>query len=110
MDPKETTLPPAAFVNLLRVGFNPGEFYLTFAQLAQGSSGGAHLVSSLVTSPARAKAMLSALSESVERYEERFGEIAEHAPDADGAASPEKVERTAAGAAKPPQIKRAARG
>ena len=103
MDPKGNAMPPAAYVNLLRIGFNPGEFYLTFAQLAQGGSDGAHLVSSLVTSPARAKAILSALSESVERYEERFGEIAEHAPDAPDAPDAGK-------AAKPAPVKRAASG
>ena len=75
MDPKGNAMPPAAFVNLLRVGFTPGEFYLAFAQVAQADN--AHLVASLVTSPARAKSILGALSESVARYEERFGEIPE---------------------------------
>ena len=100
MDSKGNAMPPAAFVNLIRIAFNPGEFYLTFAQLAQGGPDGAHLVSSLVTSPARAKTILSALSQSVERYEERFGEIAEHAPDAPDAGK----------AAKPARVKRAAGG
>ncbi len=97
MDPKGTALPPAAFVNLLRVGFNSAEFYLTFAQVAQAPSDGAHLVSSLVTPPARVKAILRALTESVERYEESFGEIPELAPAADTDAKPKPARRTAAG-------------
>ncbi len=76
-DPKSGGLPPAAYVNLLRVAFNPAEFFLAFAQRAQSAhgGGGAHLVASLVTTPVYAKAMLKALSESIDSYEKRFGEI-----------------------------------
>lgn len=76
-DPKSGGLPPSAYVNLLRVGFNPAEFFLAFAQRAQSAHGGgdAHLVAALVTAPVYAKAMLKALSESIDGYEKRFGEI-----------------------------------
>jgi hypothetical protein len=97
MDNKGTALPVAAFANLLRVGFKSGEIYLTFAQVAQPPSEGAHVVSSLVTSPTCAKSILRALTESVENYEERFGEIAEQAPVQDAKASPKQTRRTAAG-------------
>ena len=97
MDPKGNALPPAAFVNLLRIAFNSEEFYLNFAQLTQVGSDGAHLVSSLVTSPARAKAILRALSESVERYEERFGEIDEPTSAEDAVARPDRARQAAAG-------------
>jgi hypothetical protein len=97
MDPKGNVMPPAAYANLLRVAFNPGEFYLAFAQMTQASSDGAHLVSSLVTSPVRAKAILRVLSESVQGYEERFGEIPEPEPAEEPKASPVRAKRAAAG-------------
>jgi hypothetical protein len=78
--PKQATLPPATYVNFLAVGQQQTEFFLTFGQIAQQREGGAHLVSSLVTSPAHAKSMLNALEEAVNRYEKRFGEIPEVQP------------------------------
>ena len=87
-DSKRAPLPPAAYVNFLRVAHQPNEFFLVFGQIAQREGAAAHLVSSLVTSPATAKSMLRALAESVERYERRFGEIRSDlpAPAAEGAA------------------------
>ncbi len=105
MEPKRSAIPPAAFTNLLRVGSNPDEFYLTFAQIAQPASDNAHLVSSLVTTPVCAKSILRALAESIVRYEARFGEIAEPAPAEDADASPAPVKRK-----KAPTRKRAATG
>jgi hypothetical protein len=72
---KRAPLPPAAYVNFLRVAQQRSEFFLAFGQVTQEQVGGAHLVASLVTSPAHAKSMLRALEEAVRRYEERFGEI-----------------------------------
>ena len=74
-DPKTQTIPPCAFVNFLRVALAPSEFHLTFAQRAPGSGQAAHLVASLVTTPVQAKAMLGALSETIDRYEEQYGEM-----------------------------------
>jgi hypothetical protein len=101
MDSKSTKMPAAAFANMLRVGIKPGEIYLTFAQVAQPPSEGAHLVSSLVTSPVCAKSILRVLTESVERYEEQFGEITEpvqaNAPAKVAKARPARAKRKAAG-------------
>ena len=79
-DPKTQTIPPGAFVNFLRVALAPSEFHLAFAQRAPGPGQAAHLVASLVTTPIQAtpiqaKAMLKALGETIERYEQQFGEI-----------------------------------
>ena len=74
-EPNPSMLPPAAYVNFLRVAQQQGEFFLSFGQVAQGQNAAAHLVASLVTSPAQAKTMARALAESVRRYEEHHGEI-----------------------------------
>ena len=74
-------MPPAAYVNFLRVAHQKGEFFLAFGQLSQEGKGEkAHLVSSLVTTPSCAKAMARALMEAVARYEARHGEIADSTP------------------------------
>ena len=81
-EPKNGVLPPSTYVNFLRVANNQSEFFLSFGQVAQEQGAGAHLVSSLVTSPAHAKAMLRALADAVERHEQRFGAIAVVEPSA----------------------------
>ena len=53
---KNQGLPPSIYVNFLRVSHNPSEFYLAFGQVASDGSGGAHLLSSLITHPAHATA------------------------------------------------------
>ena len=75
-EPKNGVLPPSTYVNFLRVANNQSEFFLSFGQVAQEQGAGAHLASSLVTTPAHAKAMLRALAEAIERHEQRFGAIA----------------------------------
>ena len=74
-EPRTGVLPPSSYVNFLRVANNQSEFFLSFGQIAQEQGVGAHLVTSLVTAPAHAKAMLRALADAVERHEKRFGEI-----------------------------------
>ncbi len=69
-------IPPAGYVNYLRVAHQRSEFFLQFGLVLKQRAPRAMLVSSLVTSPAHAKSMLRALGEAVERYEQRFGEIA----------------------------------
>ena len=101
-DPKTATIPPGAYVNFLRVALAPSEFHLVFAQLAPGQTPAAHLVSSLVTTPVHAKAMLRALAETIERYEEQFGEIPVIEPEP-VAASPADEPPTAAGTARQPR-------
>ena len=73
-------LPPALYVNFLRVEPQRSEVFLAFGQLARTDAGQAHLVASLVTSPAHAKSMLRVLAEAVARYEERFGEVPDLSP------------------------------
>ena len=68
-------LPPAGYVNYLRVAHQRAEFFLQFGLVLKQRAPRAMLISSLVTSPAHAKSMLRALGEAVERYEQRFGEI-----------------------------------
>ena len=48
---------------------------VAFGQLAPGQAPAARLVSSLVTTPMHAKAMLRALASAIESYEEQFGEV-----------------------------------
>ena len=74
-NPKAQMFPAGSYVNLLRVAHSPAEVYLTFAQSSPGKSAAAHLLSSLVTTPMHAKAMLGALASTIERYEEQYGEI-----------------------------------
>jgi hypothetical protein len=99
-------LPPSSYVNFLRVANNQSEFFLSFGQIAQEQATGAHLVSSLITTPAHAKAMLRALGEAIERHEQRFGEIPAieaPAPPSVGSAG----EAAPGRAAPPPRKKRA---
>ena len=86
--PESALLPPAVYVNFLRVTHQHSEVFLTFGQIAGESVAGVHLASALVTSPAHAKAMLRVLGEAVERYEARHGEI----PEIEAPASPELSE------------------
>ena len=87
-DPKGTPLPPAQYANVMQVSHTAREFFFIFGQLAPGQpSGVAHLVSQLVTSPQHAKSILRALTENIERYEQRFGVIPE-----DGDSAPPTVQ------------------
>jgi hypothetical protein len=102
-EPRTGVLPPSSYVNFLRVANSQSEFFLSFGQIAQEQAVGAHLVSSLITTPAHAKAMLRALREAVERHEQRFGEIPVIEP-------PEPLppgEAAPGRAAPPPRVKRA---
>ena len=86
---KKAPMPPAAYTNFLRIAQQGSEFFLAFGQVTQGEKGeptGAHLVSSLVTTPVHLKAMATALSQAVARHEERFGAIAVPEPGAGKAA------------------------
>ena len=105
-EPKSGVLPPSSYVNFLRVANNQSEFFLSFGQIAQEQAAGAHLVSSLITTPAHAKAMLRALADAVERHEQRFGDIPviePPAPQATGSTGEVAPGR----AAPPPRVKRA---
>jgi hypothetical protein len=101
---KAGLIPPSSYANFLRVAHNQSEFFLSFGQLAQEQGAGAHLVSSLVTTPAHAKAMLRALGDAIERHEQRFGEIPVIEPSVPAADSGR------ARPAPPPRVKRARGG
>lgn len=106
-DPKNNALPPAAYVNFLRIARNPSEIFLAFGQVASGQDDAAHLVSSLVTTPPNAKAMLHALSEAVRMHEEQFGEIQLGEPPA--ALAPERDAAGRRGSAVAPRRARASK-
>ena len=76
-DPKESLLPPAQYMNVMRVRHTAREFFFEFGQSSDGSGSAAHLVAALVTSPHHAKQMLLALRENIGKYEEAFGVIPE---------------------------------
>ncbi len=104
--PTPGTLPPALYVNFLRVGPQRSEFFLTFGQLTQEDVGGAHLVASLVTTPAHAKSMLKVLADAVSRYEARLGPIPA-ASGLSGLSPGEKAPALAPASGKPPRGEKA---
>jgi len=87
-DPKAKPTPAGAYTNWLRVAHGPSEIYLAFGQTAPGQTSAAHLLSSLVTTPVHAKAMLRALDKTIKSYEKQFGEIPEIEPKPKAAAGP----------------------
>ena len=90
-NPKAQTFPAGSYVNFLRIAHGSSEIYLAFGQAAPGQTTAAHLLSSLVTTPVHAKAMLRALSATLERYEEQFGKIPEPKAEAQAPAQKRKA-------------------
>jgi hypothetical protein len=82
--PQAQEFPAGSYVNFLRVAHGNSEVYLAFGQASPGQTPTARLVSSLVTTPVHAKAMLKALAATIERYEEQFGEIQAPEPHSSG--------------------------
>jgi hypothetical protein len=74
-DAKSTATPEARFTNVAFVQHTQLEFYLKFGQLIPEQPGVASLISSLVMTPQHAKLLLKALTENIEGFERRFGEI-----------------------------------
>jgi hypothetical protein len=62
------------YSNHLQVGYNAFEFLLEFAQFREKDTDVVS-VTTIVTSPAFAKAFARTLSDSIANYEQRFGEI-----------------------------------
>lgn len=89
-DNKPNPLPASVYVNFLRVGSQESEFFLSFGQVGEDRSA-ATLLSSLVTTPTHAKAMLQALTQAVAQFEARFGPIPAPAP-APASTSPSRVQ------------------
>jgi hypothetical protein len=73
---QSTTRPEAKYADFFQVGHRLFEFYLEFGQ-AQDEEVEPHIHTRIVTSPARAKALLEVLRQSTERYEREFGLINE---------------------------------
>ncbi len=68
----------AKYANFFQVGHRLFEFYLEFGQLDDGEKDTEPQIHTrIVTSPARAKALLDVLRQSLERYEREFGRIGE---------------------------------
>lgn len=62
------------YANLAFVSSNNAEFILDFARFLPGNTRG-KVVARLVLNPVHAKGVLQSLSDSVESYEKKFGEI-----------------------------------
>ena len=69
----------AQYANWFNIGHNNFEFVLDFGQ-HHADQAGASIHTRIVTGPAYAKVLSALLNESLERYEDAFGEI----PDVDG--------------------------
>ncbi len=82
--PQVQEFPAGSYVNFLRVAHGNSEVYMAFGQASPGQMPTARLLSSLVTTPVHAKAMLKALAATIERYEEQFGEIQVPEPASNG--------------------------
>ncbi len=69
--------PEGRYANYFEVGHNAVEFLLDFGQFYPESNQ-EHRHTRIITSPIYAKALLETLRESIERYEQTFGTIAQH--------------------------------
>lgn len=68
--------PEARYANYFQIGHRLFEFYLEFGQV-RDEEVEPHIHTRIVTSPARAKALLEVLQQNTERYEKEFGFIEE---------------------------------
>lgn len=74
--PQEAGQFEGRYANYFKVGHNAFEFLLEFSQFyPEGKETQLH--TRIITSPIYAKALLKTLEESIYRYEETFGRIAE---------------------------------
>jgi hypothetical protein len=62
------------YSNLAIISHSPSEFIIDFVRVVPGVPK-ANVVSRIILSPDRAKALLGALSDNVEKYENSFGKI-----------------------------------
>jgi len=65
------------YANYFKVGYNALEFLLDFGQFYSGMNA-PRLHTRVMTNPNYAKALLATLEQSIEQYEEKFGEIRKH--------------------------------
>ncbi len=69
--------PPALFFNVFQVSHTPREFFFMLGQGGGSQSPEAQLIARVVTTPQHTKAILRALQANIEKYEAKYGEIAE---------------------------------
>lgn len=72
------------YSNFVMINHTENEFVLDFAYVAPGAPE-AKVRARVISTPRHAKRLLRALSQNVERYEQRFGPIEIPATDTDGA-------------------------
>lgn len=76
IEPTGKEEPRARYANYFEIGHNTAEFVLDFGQ-AYSDAKERELHTRIVTSPSYAKALRHLLEESIERYEQIYGEIHE---------------------------------
>jgi len=69
------------YANYFKIGYNPVEFVMDFAQFYQDGEIGERVHTRIVTSPLYAKRLLAVLRESLEQYEKENGAIPDEGPD-----------------------------
>jgi len=62
------------YSNIVRIGHSPYEFMLDFGQF-QPEGKRAFMDVRIITSPQHAKAILKALKDNIDKYEERYGRV-----------------------------------
>lgn len=67
-------IPGAEYANAMQVNHNKDEFHIMFLNIL-GLSG--RVSGKIITSPGHYKRMISAMTENLKKYEERFGEVKE---------------------------------
>ena len=67
------TRPPAIYTNIATVQSNKNEFYLDLGQTRDGK--GATLVASVAMQPEVYKRLVAALTDALQKHEDRFGAI-----------------------------------
>jgi len=70
-------IPGAEYTNLMQVNHNKEEFQLYFMNVSPPTG---KMVSKIITNPGHYKRMVSAMTENLSKYEEKFGAIDQTEP------------------------------
>ena len=76
----EDNIADGIYANLAFITSNNSEFILDFAKFLPGNTRG-KIISRIILGPIHAKAFLKSLTESVERFEKKFGTISPESSD-----------------------------
>jgi len=68
------------YANYFKIGYNPVEFVIDFAQFYQNGQTGERVHTRIITSPLYAKRLLALLGQSLEQYEKDNGAIPDEGP------------------------------